>query len=104
MTIGVNHLAHFVLAEKLLPNLEKSKLKNPRLVVTASSVHDPDTPGGNIGPGATLGDMSGLDQYLKEGRFEMVDGQPYSPDKAYKVRVAERETGAERHGRAWDRE
>jgi hypothetical protein len=44
---------------QLTENLEKSKLSNPRLVVTASSVHDPDTPGGNIGSLAGLGDLAG---------------------------------------------
>lgn len=66
-------------------NLEKSSLTRPRLVVTASSVHDPDTPGGNVGPGATLGELKGLVDFLEAGkRFEMVDGAPYNPDKAYK--------------------
>lgn len=32
-----------------------------RIVVTASQVHDPSTPGGNVGSKATLGDMSGLE-------------------------------------------
>lgn len=66
-------------------NLEKSALAHPRLVVTASSVHDPDTPGGNVGPGATLGELKGFVDLLEKGeRFEMVDGQPYNADKAYK--------------------
>lgn len=84
-TIGVNHFGHFLIAQKLLGNLEKSKLTHPRLVVTASSVHDPDTPGGNVGPGATLGDLKGFTDFLEQGkRFEMVDGAPYNPDKSYK--------------------
>lgn len=66
-------------------NLEKSSLPHPRLVVTASSVHDPDTPGGNVGPGATLGELKGFVDFLDTGaRFQMVDGAPYNPDKAYK--------------------
>jgi hypothetical protein len=32
-----------------------------RIVVTASQVHDPTSPGGNVGSKATLGDMSGLE-------------------------------------------
>jgi protochlorophyllide reductase len=84
-TIGVNHFGHFLLAQKLLPNLEKSSLAHPRLVVTASSVHDPSTPGGNVGPGATLGNLKGFTDFLEKGkRFEMVDGGSYSGDKAYK--------------------
>lgn len=54
-------------------------------MVTASSVHDPDTPGGNVGPGATLGELKGFVDFLDTGaRFQMVDGAPYNPDKAYK--------------------
>lgn len=29
--------------------LEAGKVRQPRIVVTASSVHDPDTPGGDVG-------------------------------------------------------
>ena len=53
----------------------------PRLVVTASPVHDPTSGGGNVGSTATLGDLSGL---AAGARFEMVDGGKYDPDKAYK--------------------
>lgn len=57
--VGTNHLGHFLLANLLAPNID-------RLVVTASSVHDPDSPGGSIGGkgGATLGDISGLGHRL----------------------------------------
>lgn len=80
LTIGTNHLGHFYLSSLLLD----SKKINPdvgRVVVTASGVHDPDSPGGAQGSLATLGDLSGL-----EGgpNFEMVDGKAFDPDKAYK--------------------
>jgi len=80
--IGVNHLGHFLLA-----NLLKSKIN--RLVVTASSVHDPDSPGGAVGGkgGATLGDLSGLG-YRLDGDPNgptMVDGAiEYNGGKIYK--------------------
>eukprot|EP00904_Undaria_pinnatifida_P002452 jgi/Undpi1/12207/HiC_scaffold_5.g01883.m1 len=87
-TIGTNHLGHFLLANLLIKPLEAGATGQPRLVVTASSVHDPDTPGGNVGSKATLGDMSGLTGYLAADgaskKFDMVDGGSYDGDKAYK--------------------
>ena len=53
-----------------------------RIVVTASEVHDPTSPGGSVGAGATLGDLSGL--RANGASFEMIDGKAYDPDKAYK--------------------
>lgn len=48
----------------LLQPLEASTLRNPRLVVTASSVHDPDTPGGNQGSKVTNRRQSGILSYV----------------------------------------
>ena len=78
LTVGTNHFGHFYLNSLLLPKVKR----NGRVVVTASGVHDPDGPGGAQGEKATLGDLSGLE---RDGvRFEMVDGAPFNPDKAYK--------------------
>lgn len=53
-----------------------------KIVITASGVHDPDSPGGAQGVPATLGDLKGLEM---EGRHcEMIDGNPFNADKAYK--------------------
>ena len=65
----------------------------PRLVVTASPVHDPTSGGGNVGSLATLGDLSGL---ASGPKFNMVDGGAYDPDKAYKVRWGEVRCGVVR--------
>lgn len=44
-------------------------------------MHDPKSAGGKVGPGASLGDLSGL----KAGpSFEMVSGGAFDADKAYK--------------------
>lgn len=44
-------------------------------------MHDPESAGGAVGPGATLGDLSGI----RSGRdFAMVSGEPFDADKAYK--------------------
>lgn len=80
-TVGVNHLGHFLLADLMSPILVKSSSK-PRIVSTASPVHDPKSGGGDVGSPASLGTLSGM---INDGaRFTMVDGGPYDPDKAYK--------------------
>jgi protochlorophyllide reductase len=79
LTVGTNHLGHFYLHQLLLPTINKS---NGRIVITASGVHDPDSPGGGVGKTATLGNLEGFERDGKN--FEMVDGQTYNGDKAYK--------------------
>lgn len=79
LTIAVNHLAHQALLQRLLPLLLQSS--NPRLVVTASEVHDPTTAGGKVGQPAGLGDLAGLRQGPGAA---MLNGGPFNADKAYK--------------------
>jgi len=81
LTVGTNHLGHFLLCNLLLPDLEKSPDPHPRLVITASQVHDPESAGGNVGSKATLGSMAGLAQ---RSGWDMVDGGAFDGDKAYK--------------------
>ena len=78
LTVGTNHLGHFFLHHQLLPMMQPFG----RIVVTASGVHDPDSPGGAQGKTATLGNLEGLER--DGANFEMVDGQPFNADKAYK--------------------
>ena len=79
LTVGTNHFGHFYLNHLLLPMIQPS---GGRIVVTASGVHDPDSPGGAQGVPATLGDLQGLE---RDGRnFDMVDGGEFNADKAYK--------------------
>lgn len=85
--IGVNHLGHFLLANLLEPHIANTG-GSSRLVVTASSVHDPEQPGGAVGGkgGATLGDLSGLGAVdAGVGSATMVDGaSEYDGSKVYK--------------------
>jgi len=79
LTIAVNHLAHQVLLQRLLPLLLRGTA--PRLVVTSSEVHDPTTAGGKVGQPAGLGDLTGLRQGAGAA---MLNGGPFSAEKAYK--------------------
>ncbi|KAL7509415.1 hypothetical protein ACHAXN_008850 [Cyclotella atomus] len=81
LTVGTNHLGHFYLNQLILPSIKD----NGRIVVTASGVHDPDSPGGAQGVPATLGDLAGLEKAAAgDGKFDMVDGGAFNADKAYK--------------------
>lgn len=80
LTIAVNHLAHQALLMHLLPLLLQSTA--PRLVVTASEVHDPCTAGGRVGLPAGVGDLAGLRQ---GPGAPMLDGSSsFNAEKAYK--------------------
>lgn len=80
LTIAVNHLGHQALLQQLLPLLIRSNA--PRLVVTASEVHDPTSAGGKVGLPAGLGDLAGLRQ--GPGAL-MLDGRvSFNAEKAYK--------------------
>jgi len=82
LTVGTNHLGHFYLHHLLQPKIVQNDNRIGRVVITASSVHDPESPGGKQGKTASLGDLEG---FVKDGiNFEMVDGRPYNGDKAYK--------------------
>ena len=79
-TVAVNHLAHQALLQRLLPLLLAAP--EPRLVVTASEVHDPASPGGRVGRPAGLGDLAGL---RRGPGAPMLDGSDtFHAEKAYK--------------------
>jgi protochlorophyllide reductase len=82
LTVGTNHLGHFYLHNLLETKIATKNKAAGKVVITASSVHDPENPGGKQGVPATLGNLEG---FSRDGaRFEMVDGNPYNGDKAYK--------------------
>lgn len=79
LTVGTNHFGHFYLNSLLLRQMNAD---GGRIVVTASGVHDPSSPGGAQGVPATLGNLDGLRNLGKE--CEMIDGGAFNADKAYK--------------------
>jgi protochlorophyllide reductase len=79
-TVAVNHLAHQALLQRLLPLLLRGRA--PRLVVTASEVHDPAAPGGRVGRPAGLGDLAGL--AAGPGAPMLAGAERFDADKAYK--------------------
>ena len=79
LTFAVNHLSHFYLTQSLLPLINRSD--NSKIIITSSEVHNPKTSGGRVGAKASLGDLSGLKSGL---RFDMIDGNQFNADKAYK--------------------
>tara|TARA_Y100001968_G_scaffold74550_4_gene65982 strand:- start:834 stop:1841 length:1008 start_codon:yes stop_codon:yes gene_type:complete len=80
LTFAVNHLSHQYLTQLLIQLLYKSS--NPRIIITSSEVHNPDSPGGSIGEPAHLGKLEGL--FAGKG-FKMLDGKTnFNADKAYK--------------------
>ncbi len=80
LTFAVNHLSHYYLCLSVLPLLLDSQ--SPRIIITASEVHNPKSSGGRIGNQANLGNLDGLRNYQD---FLMVDGSSiFDADKAYK--------------------
>ena len=79
LTFAVNHLSHFYLTQKILPLINVSN--DPKIIITSSEVHNPKSAGGKVGAKASLGNLEGL----KSGSgFDMIDGNKFNADKAYK--------------------
>ncbi len=79
LTFAVNHLSHFYLTQNLLPLISRNKYS--KIIITSSEVHNPMSPGGRVGAKASLGNLSGL---VSGSGFEMIDGNQFNADKAYK--------------------
>ena len=79
LTFAVNHLSHFYLTQRILPLLDKSN--DPKIIITSSEVHNPNSAGGKVGAKASLGNLKGL---KFDTGFEMIDGSKFNADKAYK--------------------
>ena len=82
MSMGVNHLGHFLLVNLLLDDMKKAK--NARVVIVGSITGNTNTVGGGlVYPRADLGNLKGLAQGAKKP-IEMADGKPFFGAKAYK--------------------
>ncbi len=79
LTFAVNHLSHFYLTQKILPLIDKKN--DPKIIITASEVHNPNSAGGKVGAKASLGNLKGLESGVD---FKMIDGNKFNADKAYK--------------------
>jgi len=83
MSVGVNHLGHFLLVNLLLDDIKKAK--GARVCIVGSITGNTNTIGGGlVYPRANLGDLTGLEQ-MGSGAV-MVDGPDVAFDgaKAYK--------------------
>jgi len=79
MSVGVNHLGHFLLANLLVDDMKKAK--NARVCIVGSITGNTNTIGGGlVYPRANLGDLAGLEA----PGAEMVDGGKFDGAKAYK--------------------
>ena len=103
VSVGTNHLGHFLLANLLLDDLKQAPNARPRLVIVGSITGNTNTLAGNVPPKADLGDLSGLAAGVGEGTTAMIDGKEFDGAKAYKdSKVCNMLTMSEMHRRFHD--
>jgi protochlorophyllide reductase len=81
LSVGTNHLGHFLLANLLMKDLQKSDLK--RMIIVGSVTGNTNTLAGNVPPKADLGQFQGMKAGLM-GMNTMIDGGEFNGAKAYK--------------------
>ncbi|KAG6386950.1 hypothetical protein SASPL_152131 [Salvia splendens] len=85
LSVGTNHLGHFLLARLLLDDFKKSDFPQKRLIIVGSITGNTNTLAGNVPPKANLGDLRGLAGGLNGvGSSSMIDGSDFDGAKAYK--------------------
>ncbi|XP_062090630.1 protochlorophyllide reductase, chloroplastic [Humulus lupulus] len=85
LSVGTNHLGHFLLARLLLEDLNKSDYPSKRLIIVGSITGNTNTLAGNVPPKANLGDLRGLAGGLNGlNTSSMIDGGSFDGAKAYK--------------------
>ncbi|CAI9089452.1 OLC1v1024025C1 [Oldenlandia corymbosa var. corymbosa] len=85
LSVGTNHLGHFLLARLLLDDLKQSDYPQKRLIIVGSITGNTNTLAGNVPPKANLGDLRGLASGLNgQNSSPMIDGGEFDGAKAYK--------------------
>eukprot|EP00262_Sarcandra_glabra_P001889 TRINITY_DN1206_c0_g1_i1.p1 TRINITY_DN1206_c0_g1~~TRINITY_DN1206_c0_g1_i1.p1 ORF type:complete len:399 (-),score=63.69 TRINITY_DN1206_c0_g1_i1:473-1669(-) len=85
LSVGTNHLGHFLLARLMLEDLQKSDYPSKRLIIVGSITGNTNTLAGNVPPKASLGDLRGLAGGLNGlNSSTMIDGGNFDGAKAYK--------------------
>jgi len=80
LSVGTNHLGHFLLCRLLMEDLEQAPTANrgsakPRMVIVGSITGNTNTLAGNVPPKADLGDLRGLAAGIGPGTSAMMDGE-----------------------------
>lgn len=83
LSVGTNHLGHFLLSNLLLEDLKKSSYKDKRMIIVGSITGNTNTLAGNVPPKANLGELEGLAAGLN-GSNVMIDAGEFNGAKAYK--------------------
>ena len=82
MSMGVNHLGHFLLVNLLLDDM--SRAKGARVCIVGSITGNTNTVGGGlVYPRADLGNLEGFEKGATKP-VAMADGKPFFGAKAYK--------------------
>lgn len=83
LSMATNHLGHFLMANLLLEDMQRSTYRDRRLVILGTVTHNPDELGGKIPPRPDLGNFEGFAAGFKKP-ITMANGKKFEPVKAYK--------------------
>ncbi|KAL9257678.1 Protochlorophyllide reductase, chloroplastic-like protein, partial [Drosera capensis] len=85
LSVGTNHLGHFLLSRLLMNDMQKSDYPSKRMIIVGSITGNTNTLAGNVPPKANLGDLRGLAGGLTGlNSSAMIDGGDFDGAKAYK--------------------